>query len=271
MAFIALLSVLALILNTGGLLGAEVRSSIIGGKNAERSSWPGMVVLNLTSDGVNKWRCGATIASSQWLITSASCVKRHPAPVWRRSFAYVNSLNLQKDQARFIEIVTAVDHPEYRAKEYGHDITLIKLKKKVDFTKMAGKVNLPSADDNFGPSSECWITGWGNVGINVPLPGPETLQELKVPIIPNSVCKASYPELTSDMMCAGDMAGGKDACDGDYGGPLMCRVQGGFVQVGIMSYGSCGLPGRPGVYTQVSKHLRFINDFIHREEASAEV
>lgn len=62
---------------------------------------------------------------------------------------------------------------------------------------------------------------------------------------------------------------------GDYGGPLVCRAGSGFVQVGIMSYGGpsgCGLPGQPGVYTQVSKHLRFINNYIHRgEEASAEV
>ncbi|XP_031174088.1 tryptase-2-like [Sander lucioperca] len=261
MAFITLLSVLALILNTGGLLGAEVRSSIIGGKDAQRNSWPGMVHLNLTSNGIDKWRCGATIVSSGWLMTSASCVKRHPAPDWRRSFACINSLNLQKDQARFMEITTAVIHSH----EDRHDIALLKLKKKVDFKKMAGKVNLPSADNAFGPSSECWITGWGNIGIDDALPGPETLQELKISIIPNSVCKASYPELTSDMLCAGDMAGGNDACKGDYGGPLMCRINGGFVQVGIMSYGSCGLPGRPGVYTKVSNHLRFINDYIHRE------
>lgn len=62
---------------------------------------------------------------------------------------------------------------------------------------------------------------------------------------------------------------------GDYGGPLVCRGASGFVQVGIMSYGSrdgCALPGHPGVYTRVSKYLRFINDYIHHgEEASAEV
>lgn len=44
------------------------------------------------------------------------------------------------------------------------------------------------------------------------LPDPEPLQELKIPIISQDVCKASYPDLTSDMLCAGDMAGGKDAC-----------------------------------------------------------
>lgn len=53
---------------------------------------------------------------------------------------------------------------------------------------------------------------------------------------------------------------------GDYGGPLLCYGDSGLVQVGIMSYGSqggCTLPGQPGVFTQVSKYLRYINDYIH--------
>lgn len=47
----------------------------------------------------------------------------------------------------------------------------------------------------------------------VPLPDPETLQQLQVPIISQGMCEAKYPGLTADMMCAGDMAGDKDACD----------------------------------------------------------
>lgn len=65
------------------------------------------------------------------------------------------------------------------------------------------------------------------------------------------------------------------APQGDYGGPLVCRKGDDFVQVGVMSFGSasgCAASGHPGVYTQVSKYLRFINSYIHRsEEASTEV
>ncbi|KAE8283557.1 Tryptase beta-2 [Larimichthys crocea] len=205
MAFYRLVTVLVLILNTGGSLEAEVRSSIIGGQDAQKGSWPWMAHLNITSEDKNRWRCGGTILSEQWVLTAANCFDRR-CPV-----------------------------------------------------------TLPSIDDTFGSSSECWITGWGNIGTNVPLPNPETLQQLKIPIISQSVCKAKYPELTDDMLCAGSQDGGMDACKGDYGGPLVCRKGSGFVQAGIMSYGSpdgCGLPGRPGVYTKVSKYLRFINDYI---------
>lgn len=56
---------------------------------------------------------------------------------------------------------------------------------------------------------------------------------------------------------------------GDYGGPLLCHGGSGFVQVGIMSYGShsgCALPSQPGVFTQVSKYLDYINSYIHQWE-----
>lgn len=46
-----------------------------------------------------------------------------------------------------------------------------------------------------------------------PLPYPETLQQLQLPIIPQSVCKQKYPELTDNMLCAGDMSGGKGPCE----------------------------------------------------------
>ncbi|XP_041813743.1 tryptase-2-like [Chelmon rostratus] len=277
MAFYKLLTVLVLIHNTGGLLGAEVRSSIVGGQNAPQGKWKWMAFLNITSDGIKKWRCGGTILNSEWVLTAANCWDKHPGPNMARSMVWIGSYSLQKASVRFVGIHSVISHPAYRAlgSGYVNDIALVKLKKKIKFSGLVSPVSLARVDDTFTPSSECWIIGWGNIGTGVPLPDPETLQQLKIPIIPQSVCTAKYPQLTADMLCAGDLAGGKDACTGDYGGPLVCHTSRGFVQVGIMSYGSqdgCALADRPGVYTQVSRYLDFINDYIHRgEEASAEV
>ena len=46
----------------------------------------------------------------------------------------------------------------------------------------------------------------------VPLQDPETLQELKIPIVSDKDCSAAYPWLSSKEMCAGYKAGGKDTC-----------------------------------------------------------
>lgn len=52
------------------------------------------------------------------------------------------------------------------------------------------------------------------------------------------------------MMCAGYMEGGKDTCNGDAGGPLICN---GELQ-GLVSWGShgfCAAKGEPSIFTRV--------------------
>lgn len=52
----------------------------------------------------------------------------------------------------------------------------------------------------------------------VPLPHPQTLQKLKVPIIDSEICGRLYwrgagqEAITEDMLCAGYLEGERDAC-----------------------------------------------------------
>ncbi|XP_071330930.1 tryptase-2-like [Trachinotus anak] len=214
MAFCKLLTVLVLILVTGVLNGAEVRSSIVWGEDALKDSWPWMVHLNITSGSITRWRCGGTILNDQWVLTAARCFDEGRKADLHQSMAWVGVHSLQKGYYRFLGLLYVIPHPQFKAVGSGfvNDIALVKLKKKLTFSKSVRPVNLPSVDDTFSPSSECWITGWGNTGTGVPLRDPETLQQLKIPIVPQSVCKTRYPELTSDMLCAGDMARQRDTC-----------------------------------------------------------
>jgi len=63
-------------------------------------------------------------------------------------------------------ITHVIRHEKYRALSSGYenDIALIKLKRKVKSSPLVAAVSLPSADDTFDSSSECWITGWGQIG-----------------------------------------------------------------------------------------------------------
>jgi hypothetical protein len=64
------------------------------------------------------------------------------------------------------------------------------------------------------------------------------------------------------MLCAGYENGGKNACFGDSGGPLMIATSAapGWKQVGIVSWGSfyCGEADYPNVYTRVSTYQPWI-------------
>ena len=71
------------------------------------------------------------------------------------------------------------------------------------------------------------------------------------------------------MICAGYRGiGGKDACTGDSGGPLICKHGNKAVLVGVVSWGRrCAEPNHPGVYSRVTHVLDWIRNnmvMIHR-------
>ena len=64
------------------------------------------------------------------------------------------------------------------------------------------------------------------------------------------------------MICAGYRGiGGKDACTGDSGGPLICNHGNKAVLVGVVSWGRrCAEPNHPGVYSRVTHVLDWIRN-----------
>lgn len=79
---------------------------------------------------------------------------------------WLGTHDLQDKSAAYVGIKHFISHPGYRHWNdgYRHNIALVKLMKNVTFTEEVKPVTLPSSTDTFGPSSECFITGWGNVG-----------------------------------------------------------------------------------------------------------
>lgn len=115
------------------------------------------------------------------------------------------------------------------------------------------------------------------------------LHSVQVPILSKSACVHLYANAFEDgpkaasfvenrnILCAGLMEGGRDACIGDSGGPLAVCVDtppldfvrsnsqcsGRWKLAGIVSVGyRCAEPGIPGLYTDISVYANFIRQLI---------
>uniref|UniRef100_A0A8C0RAQ0 Peptidase S1 domain-containing protein n=1 Tax=Canis lupus familiaris TaxID=9615 RepID=A0A8C0RAQ0_CANLF len=224
---------------------------IVSGQDAQLGQWPWQVSLRENGEHV----CGGSLIAEDWVLTAAHCFHQtRPSPPL--SVCNVRTL---KSRRLFGE-----------ARHWGH--RLVQLASPVNFTDLILPVCLPKPGDPLGNGTWCWVTGWGNIAANQPLPPPFTLKEVNVPLIDTQTCDAYYQEnsnnpsqepiIFEDMLCAGFESGQKDACGGDSGGPLVCDV-GVWTQAGIVSWGyDCGLPKRPGVYINVSVYTTWITSQI---------
>ena len=133
----------------------------------------------------------------------------------------------------------------------------------VDIRKSVSPVCLPDENFNLSPGTPVTIAGWGATGEDGPV--INTLQEVDVEVTEPRKCQETYLRLAGakigeNILCAGIEEGGKDSCQGDSGGPLVVEMNDGtFVLVGVISAGmGCARRDIPGIYTKVSKHIKWI-------------
>nr|XP_021501954.1 trypsin V-A-like [Meriones unguiculatus] len=158
---------------------------------------------------------------------------------------------------QFIDAAKMILHPGYKKWDSDNDIMLIKLKSPATLNSQVSTVSLPQSCPSAG--TECLVSGWGVLKFGS-AESPSLLQCLDAPVLSESVCHKAYPHhITDNMFCLGFLEGGKDSCQYDSGGPVVCDGQ---VQ-GIVSWGAgCALEGKPGVYTKVCNYLNWIHQTI---------
>lgn len=104
------------------------------------------------------------------------------------------------------------------------------------------------------------ILGFGKLSSGGPY--ATALMQVEVPIVSDNKCAAGYgSDLHEPMICAGYKEGGKDSCQADSGGPLVCERNGQFVLEGVVSWGhGCAWPKKYGVYANVRFLKQWIDD-----------
>uniref|UniRef100_A0A3B3RGG3 Prothrombin n=1 Tax=Paramormyrops kingsleyae TaxID=1676925 RepID=A0A3B3RGG3_9TELE len=266
--------------NEKELLESYGGTRIVKGLDAEVGSAPWQVMLYKKSP--QELLCGASLISSQWVLTAAHCILY---PAWGKNYTTDDILvRLGKHSRtkfeRGIEKIVAIDriivHPKYNwQKNLNRDIALLHMKKPVSFTPQIHPICLPNKGITrtlLFSGYKGRVTGWGNLKETWNPDQhslPSILQQIHLPIVEQDTCRASTNiPITDNMFCAGykpeDSTRG-DACEGDSGGPFVMKNpdDNRWYQIGIVSWGEgCDRDGKYGFYTHVFRMMRWLKKVI---------
>jgi len=235
---------------------------------AEFSEWPWhAAILEKPQD---LYVCGSTLIDESWILTAAHCVDDY--------IPFVSNIrDILKVRIGEYDVTTTAEplphqefnisdiriHPNFNNATLVNDIALLRLERPAKRQQNIDVVCVAS-EEQFDETriSTCYVTGWGRRTESSE--HSVVLKEISVPLWDHTKCDQALQsqfgvgyKLPETAMCAG--AEGRDACDGDGGGPLVCEQDGQWYQAGIVSFGiGCGRAGVPGVYTRISSFFPWL-------------
>ncbi|KAG5320822.1 TRY2 protein, partial [Pseudoatta argentina] len=146
-------------------------------------------------------------------------------------------------------------HPKFNLENLYNDVAVLKLSTPFTFTPEVRSIPLSGSPPK--PNTICQVAGWGYTIVEVPTVSSD-LMYVDLPIRSKKECRKLLKNITDlppGMICAGYLEGGRDACQGDSGGGMVCNG----TLTGIVSGGQgCAEPLLPGVYADVFHYLNWI-------------
>ena len=241
----------------------DATSKILGGVQAAPGAWPWIAALLYANDSnvYSAQFCSGVLIDKSWVLTAAHCVQGMSAQGIQVAVGAwdLTAFTGSRTPVRSIRI-----HPQFSSTSLYNDIALVEL----SVPSSIQPITLFSGEsvDNTPPSllgKLVTVLGWGVADSTTSWYYPEILRQVSLPVVADSTCNDIYinPVLPSQF-CAGYWEG-KDACEGDSGGPAVVQVDGHWVHAGIVSAGvSCQeYFGWYGKYTRTSAYLSFIRQY----------
>ncbi|CAL8288397.1 unnamed protein product [Lota lota] len=238
---------------------AEHRGStrIVGGDSCPPGECPWQALL-LNEE--HRGFCGGTILNHFLILTAAHCMNQS-----RYIYVILGEFDtkVKEGQESVHNVETVLIHKRYTPGTFHNDIALIKLKTPISFSQFIIPACLPQrefAEKVLMRQPQGVVSGLGRLG--EVKQQATVLQRLYMPFVDRATCmESSQFRITNHMFCAGYGDGKRDACYGDSGGPHVTPYRDTFFLTGVVSWGEgCARQGKYGVYTQVSKYIRWIRE-----------
>jgi secreted trypsin-like serine protease len=237
---------------------------IVGGSEASIVQFPWQVSLRMSRS--KSHYCGGALLNTRFIVTAGHCVKDQK----EQNINIVlgsSTLKSLSSNSKTIPVKKIFLHEKYSPVNLNDDIALIELDNNVAEAKdlrfpFIRGVCLPLKNEEFNGTST--VSGWGRTS-EVTYGSVDHLRAVDVELMTDEACRKDYgrSKIYESMLCAGYSEGGRDACQGDSGGPLIKLIDNRAVLIGIVSWGyGCARPANPGVYTQVSRYIDWIEGIV---------
>uniref|UniRef100_A0A1I8QDI6 Peptidase S1 domain-containing protein n=1 Tax=Stomoxys calcitrans TaxID=35570 RepID=A0A1I8QDI6_STOCA len=232
---------------------------IVGGRDVSIARHPYQISLRYKSCDVCIFMhtCGGVIYNEHVILTAAHCVYKRE----ERSFVVVAGSDYRAGGDGFIGLVDKiVIHENYNPALTDNDLALVFLSTPLAFNVSNTIKPAELTEEEPKAGSKAFVSGWGTTsegGAN-----SLKLQEAEVNIVDRNDCEEAYgfERITENMLCAGTVTGGRDACQNDSGGPLVSADN---KLVGIISWGTgCARPEYPGVYANIAYFRSWIENTV---------
>ena len=242
----------------------QYSGKILGGIESKSGDWPWVAALlsSREPDMYQAQYCSGVLIDDTWILTAAHCVYRLTA---NEVDVAVGVFDLSSFMGSRIPVKNIRVHPQYNSTNSQNDIALLELRQ----PSYEPTIPLFSGESKEGvpPSMTGQMTtaiGWGMANKPSFWYYPEKLRQVNLPVVSDSYCNNIYSTpLISSQICAGYLEG-KDVCNADSGGPIVSKVDGTWVHIGLVSYGTpcADYFGWYGVYTRTSKYIDFIKQYV---------
>ncbi|KRX62555.1 Serine protease 30 [Trichinella sp. T9] len=135
-----------------------------------------------------------------------------------------------------------------------NDVAMLRLKVKIPHSEYISPVCLPYTYQDMPWGETCFLSGW-DLSKESGKPSSK-LYQVGIPILQKNNCRFvdAY-----DIFCVGDAIGGIDPSQIDSGGPLVCKLNDSYVQIGIVSFGyNHAGKHHPGIFSNVPFYVNWI-------------